>query len=67
MESAHFRGEGGAVFVIDLPLSPGYEQKIARGQLVRVNEDGSPFTEPAAKESGGKRAPKAPAKTEEKS
>ncbi|MEU6651283.1 hypothetical protein ABZ904_18020 [Streptomyces sp. NPDC046900] len=47
MASGHFRGEGGAVFEIALPLSPAYEHKVAKGWLIQVNPDGSPFEEPA--------------------
>ncbi|MEU5030176.1 hypothetical protein [Streptomyces milbemycinicus] len=70
-ETAYFRGEGGHVWKMDLPLGEQHARAHEEGRLVRVNEDGSPFegkkTQPAPKDSGGKRAAKAPAKTEEKS
>ncbi|MFG2380565.1 hypothetical protein [Streptomyces avermitilis] len=74
-ETAHFRGEGGHVWEMDLPLSDQHARAHEEGRLVLVNEDGSAFEEPEApeskpepapKDSGGKRATKAPAKTEEK-
>ncbi|GAA5078618.1 hypothetical protein [Streptomyces similanensis] len=66
-ETAYFRGEGGHVWEMDLPLSDQHARAHEEGRLVRVNQDGSPYTEPATKDSGGKRASKAPAKPEEKS
>lgn len=44
-ETIHVRGEGGAIFAMDLPLPEGIEQRLAAGQLRRVNPDGSPLTE----------------------
>ncbi|MBD9731176.1 hypothetical protein IGX29_04960 [Streptomyces sp. H28] len=41
-ETIHVRGEGGAVFTMDLPLPEGIADRLAKGLLVRVNEDGSP-------------------------
>lgn len=43
-ETGHFRGAGGAVFEMDLPLAEPYQYQANRGQLVRVNPDGSPYT-----------------------
>lgn len=43
-ETAHFKGAGGAVFEMDLPLAEPYQYQAARGQLVRVNPDGTPYT-----------------------
>jgi hypothetical protein len=42
-ETGFFRGAGGTVFELDLPLSEVMQDQATRGQLVRVNEDGSPF------------------------
>lgn len=42
-EVGYFRGAGGIVFPFHLPLSEQQEQQVTRGELVRVNEDGSPF------------------------
>jgi hypothetical protein len=78
-ETAYFKGEGGHVWEMDLPLSDQHARAHEEGRLVLVNQDGTPLAsagwtdldevtkpEPATKDSGGKRAPKAPAKTEEK-
>lgn len=41
----HVRGEGGARFTLDLPLHEAIADQLAKGTLVRTNEDGSePFT-----------------------
>lgn len=42
-EMIHVRGEGGAILTMDLPLPEGIAERYERGQLTRVNEDGSPF------------------------
>lgn len=44
-EVIHVRGEGGGVWPMDLPLSPPIQQRFDRGELTRVNEDGTPYTE----------------------
>jgi hypothetical protein len=46
-ETGFFRGAGGGVFELPLPLSENYEFQRVRGQLVRVIENGEPFEEPA--------------------
>lgn len=46
-ETAFFRGEGGAVIEMDLPLGEVMQDKVTRGTLRRVNEDGTPYREPA--------------------
>ncbi|MEU6944290.1 hypothetical protein ABZ957_03445 [Streptomyces sp. NPDC046316] len=51
-ETIHVRGEGGAVFAMDLPLPEGIQQRCDSGLLQRVNADGSPYT--------GASAPQAP-------
>lgn len=40
------RGENGALHCMDVPLPPGIESRLNRGDLVRVNEDGTPWVEP---------------------
>lgn len=40
--SGHFRGSGGTVWELDLPLGENYQRQVDRGELVRVNPDGSP-------------------------
>lgn len=42
-ETIHVLGEGGAVIKMDLPLPDHIEQRLIKGQLRRVNEDGSPY------------------------
>ncbi|MEU3203566.1 hypothetical protein ABZ702_06715 [Streptomyces cyaneofuscatus] len=46
-ETIHLRGEGGAIFTMDLPLPEGIAERYERGLLVRVDPDGAP-TQPAA-------------------
>lgn len=41
-ETAHFRGEGGAVFEMDLPLSEVMQEKLLKGYLTPVDADGQP-------------------------
>lgn len=45
-EQMWIRGENGMLLVFDLPLPLGIESRLHRGDLVRVNEDGSPWVEP---------------------
>lgn len=47
-ETGFFRGAGGGVFEMDLPLPDPYQDQIAKRTLVRVNADGSDFTGDAA-------------------
>jgi hypothetical protein len=50
-ERIWFRGEGGAIQTVDLgALHPGIRKRFSRGDLVRLNPDGSPWTEPAEPE-----------------
>jgi hypothetical protein len=42
-ETIHVRGEGGAVFAMDLPLPESIQERLDRGALQRVNADGSPY------------------------
>ncbi|MBD0838790.1 hypothetical protein [Streptomyces sp. TRM68416] len=42
-ETIHVRGEGGAVFTMDLPLPEAIAERLERGHLVRVNADGSAY------------------------
>jgi len=59
-ETGLFRGEGGHVWEMDLPLGEAHAKREREGALVRVNEDGSPFTESAEE-------PTEPAATQEPS
>lgn len=43
-ETIHIRGEGGGIHAMDLPLHESVQQRLARGQLTRVNPDGSTYT-----------------------
>jgi hypothetical protein len=65
-ETIHVRGEGGGVHAMDLPLPEPIQQRLATGQLTRVNPDGSSYTGPAQEAVAappatrpGKAAPKA--------
>lgn len=44
-EIGYFRGSGGIVFDFALPLTEQQQHQLTRGELVRVNEDGSAYTE----------------------
>ncbi|MDT3395439.1 hypothetical protein RKE29_02030 [Streptomyces sp. B1866] len=46
-ETIHVLGEGGMVFPMDLPLPEAIADRLAAGQLRRVNPDGTPYTDPA--------------------
>ncbi|ALG07661.1 hypothetical protein [Kibdelosporangium phytohabitans] len=49
-DTIYLKGEGGTVWPHDLPLHEAIEDRLVKGQLVRVAEDGSPFVdEPAEK------------------
>ncbi|MET8185721.1 hypothetical protein ABZV15_07975 [Streptomyces sp. NPDC005246] len=75
-ETAHFRGEGGHVWEMDLPLSEQHARAEQEGRLVRVNQDGSAFSESAeeseapstepASEPGPQEPPKKPNKASSK-
>lgn len=44
-EQIKVRGEGGAVFTLDLPLHEAIAEQLEKGTLVRLNDDESePFT-----------------------
>lgn len=46
VETGWFRGEGGTVWRMDLPLPPVFASQIANGAIQRVSEDGSPWEQP---------------------
>lgn len=46
-ESGFFRGAGGGIFELPLPLSENFQSQLTRGQLTRVSADGSQYEEPA--------------------
>ncbi|MBP2331232.1 hypothetical protein JOF56_011617 [Kibdelosporangium banguiense] len=47
-ETIHLRGEGGYVHAFDLPLPDAIGDRVSRGEIVRVNKDGSPYVEAPA-------------------
>lgn len=60
-ETAFYRGEGGVVWQMDLPLSDNMREKVTKGYLTRVaNEAGDPYVEPAAPDSGETPPPPGP-------
>lgn len=44
MASGYFRGSGGQILQMDLPLPEVYADQVTRGHLKRVNADGSPYS-----------------------
>lgn len=54
-ETIYLRGEGGGIHAMDLPLPEPIEERLRKGMLQRVNEDGTPYVEPVKDpdESGG--------------
>lgn len=50
----YFRGAGGTVWPMDLPLRELYGNQLTKGELVRVNEDGSPWTGGTTPVTGGR-------------
>jgi len=46
-ETGWFRGEGGAIWQMDLPLPSGIQQRVVKGHVLRVNEDGSLYGDSA--------------------
>lgn len=45
-EFGYFLGEGGTVFRLDLPVHETIAERIAKKEIHRVNEDGTPYLEP---------------------
>lgn len=45
-ETIYLRGEGGGIHAMDLPLPEPIQERVTKGMLQRVNEDGSPYREP---------------------
>ncbi|MCG6499458.1 hypothetical protein [Kitasatospora sp. A2-31] len=64
-DTIHVRGEGGMVIAMDLPLPEPIAERLVKGQLTRVNEDGSPYVE-APTEGVPSLPDKPPAKTDPK-
>lgn len=51
-ETIYVRGEGGGIHAMDLPLPEPIEERLRKGMLVRVNEDGSPYRGGGVDENG---------------
>jgi hypothetical protein len=64
--TGYFRGEGGGIHAMDLPLPEVMHQKLTKGYLQRVNEDGTPYTEPTDTTGGAPAAPQRPAQSASK-
>lgn len=52
-ETIYVRGEGGGIHAMDLPLPEPIAERLRKGMLQRVNEDGSPYVEPVDEEPTG--------------
>ena len=46
-ETIHILGEGGGIHAMDLPLPEPIADRLTKGLLRRVNEDGTPYVEEA--------------------
>jgi hypothetical protein len=44
-ETIYLRGEGGGIHAMDLPLPEAIQERLTKGMLQRVNEDGTPYVE----------------------
>lgn len=44
-ETIYLRGEGGGIHAMDLPLPEPIQERLTKGMLQRVNEDGTPYIE----------------------
>lgn len=60
-EYGYFLGEGGTVFKLDLPVHETIAERIAKREILRVNEDGTPYVEPATEAEVAPTAPPASA------
>lgn len=58
-QTGWFRGAGGVVWEMDLPLKPDMAEQLLKGYLTRVNADGSPYSEPVEEQPPAANAPKA--------
>jgi hypothetical protein len=52
-ETIYIRGEGGGIHAMDLPLPEAIQERLTKGMLQRVNEDGTPYVEALAEEPTG--------------
>ncbi|MCC5574480.1 hypothetical protein IMZ11_02340 [Microtetraspora sp. AC03309] len=58
-ETGFFRGAGGVIWEMDLPLPEVMADQLTKGYLTRVAEDGSPYVESVAEEEPGVELPPA--------
>lgn len=60
-ETGYFKGEGGGIFTMDLPLNSVMREQVTKGRLKRVNPDGTRYVEPEgdSEDSDGAEAPPA--------
>ena len=49
-DTGFFKGEGGTIWEMDLPLPEVMQEKVVKQYLKRVNEDGTPYVEDAEQE-----------------
>lgn len=66
MATGFFRGSGGAVMEMDLPLPEVYADQVTRGYLKRVNADGTPWTGEAESAAEGAPVSERPAQSAQK-
>lgn len=66
-ETALFRSESNQLIHMDLPLPDHMADKVTKGLLVRVNEDGTPYTGEAVDASEGAPVSERPATSAPKS
>ncbi|HEY5834985.1 hypothetical protein [Streptomyces sp.] len=45
-KTIYLRGEGGGIHAMDLPLPEPIQERLTKGMLQRVNEDGTPYAGP---------------------
>jgi hypothetical protein len=54
-ETIYIRGEGGGIHPMDLPLPEPIQERLTKGMLQRVNEDGTPYVESDPAEPEGRK------------
>lgn len=59
-EPGWFRGSGGVIWRMDLPLPEHMAEQVVKGYLTRVNEDGSTFVAPAPEDESSSEVEKPP-------
>lgn len=66
MSEGYFRGTGGVIHEMALPLAEAYADQVTKGTLVRVNDDGSRYSGEAADASEGAPVTERPAQSANK-